>query len=123
MSPKAKGVAAEPAPQSGAADLSDQALRPDRRRISSIEGRDKGSPRVWGSSQASALTWTTRLPESGLYPASRLRLQAGQSGQGESLAPFADDLTGRIQTRRDNVIGPSQIGEEDDLSANHIAIR
>src|ERR1700726_2521468 len=63
-------------------------------RISSIERRDNGSPGGSGSSQASALTCTTRLGgKAGLTPASRLSLQAGHSRQSKSLAPLANDLT------------------------------
>ena len=56
MFPGAKGIAAEPAPQRSAADLSDQALRNNVLAVSSTESRDNGSPRVSGCAQASAFT-------------------------------------------------------------------
>ena len=83
-----------------------------------MERRDKGNPRRWGSSQASALTWTTRLGgKAGLMPAARLFLQARQSGQGKSLAPLADDLARRIEFGGDEVIGQAFIGKKDDLAS------
>ena len=89
-----------------------------------MERRDKGNPRRWGSSQASALTWTTRLGgKAGFTPAPRLSLQARQSGQGKSLAPLADDLARRIEFGGDQVVGQTFIGKKDDLGADHIAIR
>ena len=89
-----------------------------------MERRDKGNPRRWGSSQASALTWTTRLGgKAGLTPAARLSLQARQSGQRKPLAPLADDLARRIEFGRDEVVGQTFIGKKDDLGADHIAIR
>jgi hypothetical protein len=53
-------------------------------------------------------------------PASRLRLKARQSGNGESLTPLANNLTRRIQPGRDHVIGKSFIREEDDFGADQI---
>ena len=89
-----------------------------------MERRDKGNPRRWGSSQASALTWTTRLGgKAGLAPAPRLSHQTRQSGQGKSLAPFADDLAGRIEFGGDQVVGQTFIGKQDDFGADHVAIR
>jgi hypothetical protein len=89
-----------------------------------MERRDKGNPRRWGSSQASALTWTTRLGgKAGFTPAARLSLQARQSGQGKSLAPLADDLARRIEFGRDEVVRQTFIGKKDDLGADHITIR
>ena len=61
--------------------------------------------------------------KAGLTPSSRLRLKARQSGNGESLTPFADNLTRRIQPRSDHVIGQSFICEKDDFGADHITIR
>src|ERR1700674_1223168 len=93
-------------------------------RISSMERRDRGSPRRCGSSQASALTWTTRLGgKAGFTPAARLRLQARHACERKSLAPLAHDLARCIQAGGDDVIGQSLIREKDDLSANHITIR
>ena len=50
-------------------------------------------------------------------------LKAAQSGKDESLTPFADNLTRRIQPGRDHVIGEAFISEEDDFGADHITIR
>ena len=89
-----------------------------------MERRDKGSPRRWGSSQASALTWTMRTGwESGLYARPEAEPQARQSGQGKPLAPLADDLARRIEPSRDEVVGQAFISKEDDLGAHHITIR
>lgn len=93
-------------------------------RISSMDSRDNGSPSLTGSSQAKALTWTTRLGgKAGFTPASRLRLKAWHAGKSESLAPLTDDLTRRIQTSRDDFVGQSLICQKDDLGAYHITIR
>jgi hypothetical protein len=67
------------------------------RRISERESRENGSCKRCGSSQASALTWTTTLGgKEGGTPAPRLRLQARKSRKGESLAPLADNLARRV---------------------------
>jgi hypothetical protein len=67
------------------------------RRISERESRESGSCKRCGSSQASALTWTTTLGgKEGGTPAPRLRLQARKSRKGESLAPLADNLARRV---------------------------
>jgi len=50
--------------------------------------------------------------KSGFTPASRLRLQARQSGKGKSLAPLADDLARRIEPSRDEVVGSLPRQEE-----------
>jgi hypothetical protein len=66
----------------------------------------------------------TRLGgKTGFTPTSRLCLKARQSGNGESLTPLADYLTGRIKSGGDHVIGESFIGEQDDFGADHITIR
>jgi hypothetical protein len=66
----------------------------------------------------------TRLGgKAGFTPASRLRLKARQSGQSESLAPLADDLTGRVQSGSDDVVGQAFIGEKNDFGPDHITIR
>src|SRR5260370_34437601 len=89
-----------------------------------MERCDKGNPRRWGSSQASALTWTTRLGgKAGFTPAARLSLQARQAGQGKPLAPLADELARRIEFGRDECDGQTFIGENDDLVADNITIR
>ena len=41
----------------------------------------------------------------------------------ESLAPFADDLSGRVEARSDLVVVQTVGGIECDLCTDHIAIR
>ena len=77
-----------------------------------------------GNSQARALTWTMRLGgKAGFTPAAGLGFKARHAGKRKSLPPLADDLTRRIQARRDDVIGQSFIREKNDFGADHIAIR
>src|SRR5215469_5654815 len=94
------------------------------RRISERESRDSGSCKRWGSSQASALTWTTTLGgKLGGSPAPRLSLEAGKPREGKSLAPFADNLARSVQASRDNVVGEAFGGQQHDLGTNNVAIR
>ena len=124
MFPGAKGIAAEPAPQSSAADLSDQALRNNV--LADFLDRE---PTQWEPGGYQEARRRVPLPErrdwggkAGLTPASRLRLKTRQSGKGESLTPLANNLTRRIQPRGDHVIGESFICEEDDFGADHITV-
>jgi hypothetical protein len=58
------------------------------------------------------------------WPAvSRLLFQAGQTLFAEALAPLADDLAGRVQTRSDLVIGQPAGGIQDDPGTHNIPIR
>ena len=92
--------------------------------MSSTENLDKGNPRRWGNSQARALTWTTRLGgKAGLAPASGLGLEAGQTGQRESFAPFAHDLTWGVKASGDEVIGETLGRHENDPGADNVTIR
>src|SRR5438309_6191590 len=76
------------------------------RRISERDSRESGSCKRCGSSQASALTWTTTLGgKAGGTPASRLRLKTGKARQGESLAPLADNLAWGVQASGDDIVG------------------
>src|SRR6202047_3367282 len=94
------------------------------RRISERESRESGSCKRCGSSQASALTWTTTLGgKEGGTPAPRLRLQARKSRKGESLAPLADTLARRVQASGDDVVGEALRRKQYDLRSDHIAIR
>jgi hypothetical protein len=52
-----------------------------------------------------------------------LLLQAGQTHQGKSFAPLAHDLPGRVQARRNDIVGQSLGREKDDLSSNNVSIR
>ena len=71
-----------------------------------MESRDKGSPRRCGSSQASALTWTTRLGgKAGLSA----RLEAaprdrGSHSRSKSFSPLAHDLAWSIQACCDAIV-------------------
>jgi hypothetical protein len=47
----------------------------------------------------------------------------GLQGQAESLAPFADDLAGRVQSGGEDLVREALGREEDDLGANYVAIR
>ena len=124
MFPGAKGIAAEPAPQSSAADLGDQALRNNV--PADFLDREPGQwePEAVRKLAGECLNLNDEIGgKTGLTPASRLRLKARQSGKGESLTPLADNLTRRIQSGCDHVIGEALICEEDDFGADHITIR
>lgn len=76
------------------------------RQISPVLSRESGRPCSRGSSHAKALiAITTPGGKAGRPAVSRLFLQAGQALLEEALAPLADDLAGRVQARRDLVIG------------------
>src|SRR6516164_11429851 len=93
-------------------------------RRSAMEKRDKGRPVRCGSSQARAFTCTTRRGgKAGLTPASRFILEAGQASQTEALAPLADDLAWRVESRGNYIIGEALGGQQDDFGANDITIR
>jgi hypothetical protein len=90
MFPGAKGIAAEPAPQSSVADLSEQAL--GNNVLSDFLNRE---PRQWEPEGVRKLAGECLNlndetgGKAGFTPASRLRLKARQSGKGESLTPLA----------------------------------
>jgi hypothetical protein len=94
--PGTKGIAAEPAPQSSAADLSDQALGNNVQ--ADFLNRE---PRQWEPEGVRKLAGECLNlndetgGKAGLTPASRLRLKTRQSGKGASLTPLADNLTRR----------------------------
>jgi hypothetical protein len=70
------------------------------------------------------LTWTTSLGgKAGLAPAAGLPLKAGQTGERESFAPFANDLARRVEASGDEVIGETIGRHEDDPGTDDIAIR
>jgi hypothetical protein len=52
-----------------------------------------------------------------------LALEAGQTGQSESFAPFADDLTWRIEASGDEVIGETFGRHENDPGPDNVTIR
>jgi hypothetical protein len=51
-------------------------------------------------------------------PASRLRVQARKSRDGESLAPLADNLARRVQVSSDNLVGKTFRREQYDLRSD-----
>ena len=61
--------------------------------------------------------------KAGFASASRLSPKARQSSESESLAPLADDLTGRVQSCGDDIVGQAFIGEENDFGPDDITIR
>src|SRR6059036_92885 len=92
--------------------------------ISAMLKRESGRPRVWGSSQASALIVTTTLGgKAGSSPAAGLFIKACQAVLEEALAPFADDLPRGIEPCSDLVIGEPQGSVEDDLGPHDVSIR
>src|SRR6266852_4474035 len=85
------------------------ATRPQRcasRTMSAVLRRERGKPRVAGSSHARALIWTTTSggKSSGATRAGAL-LQARQAFLEETLAPQTDDISSDGECRRDCVIG------------------
>jgi hypothetical protein len=61
--------------------------------------------------------------KAGLAPAARFALEAGQTGQAESLAPLADDLARSVESGSDDIVGGALGRKKDDLGPNHISIR
>ena len=55
--------------------------------------------------------------------APRLLLQAGQTRQGESFAPLANDLPGCVSVHGNYVVRQALRCQKDDLSSNHVSIR
>jgi hypothetical protein len=77
-----------------------------------------------GRSQAIRFTSTTTLGgKAGWTPAARLLVEAREAVPEEAMAPFTDDLAGRIQARADIVIAEAAGGEKHDLGADDITIR
>jgi hypothetical protein len=77
-----------------------------------------------GSSHAIRLTSTTTLGgKAGWAPASRLLLETGEALVEEAVAPLADNLPRSIQARRDDIVGQSVGGQQDQLRADDISIR
>ena len=77
-----------------------------------------------GPQHASRLTSTTTLGgKAGCAPASRLFLKAGHSVFEETVAPFANDLPWRIESRGDAIVRESLGRQQDDLRANDVPIR
>src|SRR5713101_5757206 len=93
------------------------------RRSSAREKRDNGLPTSLGSSHASALTSTTMLGgKARRGAAARLLFEAHEAGVMETFAPLADDLSRRIESRGDDVVGQAVGSIEDDLGTDDISI-
>ena len=91
---------------------------------SGIVKRASGTSERLGNSHASRLTSTTTLGgKAGWAPASRLFLKAGQALIEKAVAPFADDLARRIESRGDEIVPESLGGQQDDLRADDVSIR
>jgi hypothetical protein len=56
--------------------------------------------------------------KTGLTPAAGFALEAGQTGQAESLAPLADDLAWSVKPGGDDLIGEALGSQKDDLGPN-----
>jgi hypothetical protein len=52
-----------------------------------------------------------------------LTLKAGQTGESESLAPFAHDLPRGVEASGDEIVGEAICRHEDDSGADDITIR
>jgi hypothetical protein len=77
-----------------------------------------------GSSHAIRFTSTTTLGgKAGWPPASRLLIEAREALVEETVAPFADNLPRGIQARRDDIVGQSLGGQQDELRADDVSIR
>jgi len=86
--------------------------------------RASGTSAWLGNSQASRLTSTTTLGgKAGCAPAPRLFLKAGDSIFKETVAPFADDLARRIESRGNQIVAESLGRQQDDFRADDVAIR
>lgn len=93
-------------------------------RISSTDKREKGTPRVEGSSQAKALISTLTLGGKNRRSApAREFLQPGQAVLEEALTPLTDHLPPHEEAVGDLVVAQAFGRHEDDPSAHHIPIR
>jgi hypothetical protein len=80
-----------------------------------------GNPRRAGSSQASALISTMTLGgKARRSPAARSFFEPGQALKVETSTPLANDLTRRIEPRRDCVIGHSLACQQNNLGSDNI---
>jgi hypothetical protein len=66
---------------------------------------------------------TTLGGKAGLPPASGLALEAGKAGQSESFAPFANDLTRRVETSGNHIVREALGRHENNPGADNVAIR
>src|SRR5437867_18556 len=94
------------------------------RRSSGNDHRASGRPAAAGSSHAIRFTSTTTLGgKAGFPPASWLLIQAGEALEKEALAPFADDLSRRIQSSGNDVVRESFGREQHEFGADDVTIR
>jgi hypothetical protein len=76
---------------------------------------------VTGQLAREPLTSTTTLGgKAGCAPASRLFLKAGYSVVEKPVAPFANDLPWRIESRGDEIVAESLGRQQDDLRADNV---
>jgi hypothetical protein len=61
--------------------------------------------------------------KAGWSPASRLLLEASETVVEEPVAPLADDLPRGVQPCRDDIVGQSLGGQQDQLRADDVSIR
>ena len=61
--------------------------------------------------------------KAGRTPAARQVVETGQSLNVKSLAPFADDLPGGVETGRDAIVTEPLTGQKHDPGPEDIAIR
>ncbi len=61
--------------------------------------------------------------KAGCAPASRLFLKAGYSVVEKPVAPFANDLPWRIESRGDAIVAESLGRQQDDLRTDNVSIR
>src|SRR5436309_1852701 len=86
--------------------------------------RASGTSERLGNSHANRLTSTTTLGgKAGCAPASRLLLKAGYALFKETVAPFANNLPRRIESRADEIVTEPLSRQQDDLRADDVSIR
>ena len=66
---------------------------------------------------------TTLGGKAGWAPAARFLLESGEAVLKETVTPFADDLSWRVQARADFIVTETGGREEHDLGADDISIR
>src|ERR1700730_31448 len=75
-----------------------------------------------GSSQARTFTWTTRLGGKAVCARREAGPQGPEAGQAKLLTPFADDLARRVESRSDQIVGPSPRCQKDDLGTDEYTV-
>jgi len=86
--------------------------------------RDNGIPRVFGNSQANALTAiTTSGGKGGRTPVPGVVMEAGKALLEKSLAPFRNDLTRQFQAFANLMVPKTRCGKENNFGSDNITIR